>query len=127
MTIILFDGECNFCSRSVQFIMKRDKSKQFKFASLQSDTGKSLIKTYNIPKTIDSVVLIENDQAFIKSTATLKIALRLDGLWNILYIFIVVPKPIRNIVYDLIAKNRHRFIKNNQCKIPTKEELDRFI
>lgn len=127
MKIVLFDGECNFCNQSVQFIMKRDQLKQFKFASLQSDAGKRLLETYNIPKTMDSVVFIDEEQAYVKSAAALNIALHLNAFWKLLYVLIIVPAPLRNRVYDFVAKNRHRFIKNNQCKIPTKEEIDRFL
>ncbi|TSI03235.1 thiol-disulfide oxidoreductase DCC family protein [Lysinibacillus sp. BW-2-10] len=127
MKIVLFDGECNFCNQSVQFIMKRDQLKQFKFGSLQSDAGKRLLEAYNIPKTIDSVVFIDQEQAYVKSAAALKIALHLNGFWKLLYVFIIVPAPLGNIVYDFVAKNRHHLIKNNQCKIPTKQEVDRFL
>ncbi|MEL3961825.1 thiol-disulfide oxidoreductase DCC family protein [Lysinibacillus endophyticus] len=128
MKVVLFDGECNFCSQSVQFIIKRDKRKQFKFASLQSTSGRELVEKHNIPKTIDSVVLVDNDRAYTKSSAVLRIALGLDRYWKLLYVFLLVPVPLRNIIYDIIAKNRHKLLKqNNACMIPSKEDLDRFI
>ena len=128
MKVVLFDGECNFCNRSVQFIIKRDQNKKFKFASLQSTIGRELVEKHSIPKSIDSVVLVDNERAYTKSSAVLRIALGLDRYWNLLSIFLLVPVPIRNIVYDLIAKNRHKFLKqHNQCMIPAKEDLDRFI
>lgn len=128
MKVVLFDGECNFCSQSVQFIIKRDKRKQFKFASLQSTSGRELVEKHNIPKTIDSVVLVDNDRAYTKSSAVLRIALGLERYWKLLYVFLLVPVPLRNIIYDIIAKNRHKLLKqNNACMIPSKEDLDRFI
>lgn len=128
MKVVLFDGECNFCSQSVQFIIKRDKRKQFKFASLQSTSGRELVEKHNIPKTIDSVVLVDNDRAYTKSSAVLRIALGLERYWKLLYVFLLVPVPLRNIIYDIIAKNRHKLLKqNNACMVPSKEDLDRFI
>ncbi|SOC02494.1 predicted DCC family thiol-disulfide oxidoreductase YuxK [Ureibacillus xyleni] len=127
MKVILFDGECSFCNRSVQFIIKRDKKKQFKFASLQSASGREIVEDYGIPESIDSVVLIENNRAFTKSSAVLRIALGLDHFWKIFSAFLLVPAPLRNIIYDFIAKNRHKLLKQNQCIIPSKEDLERFI
>ena len=127
MNIILFDGECHFCDASVQFIIKRDKAKHFKFASLQSEIGQRLLKEFRIPKNIDSLVFIEGNKCYVKSTAALKISRKLDGLWKLFYPFILVPVFLRNFAYDLIAKNRHKLGKHTQCKIPSKEELERFI
>jgi predicted DCC family thiol-disulfide oxidoreductase YuxK len=127
MNIILFDGECNFCDASVQFIIKRDKKKYFKFASIQSATGQKLLERYSIPKTMDSMVFIEENKAFMKSTAALRISRKLDGMWKCFYPFIVIPSLIRDAVYNLIAKNRHKLGKNTKCEIPNKEDLDRFI
>lgn len=127
MNIILFDGECHFCDASVQFIIKRDKNKYFKFASLQSEIGQRLLKEFQISKTIDSLVLIEGNRCYVKSTAALKISKKLDGMWMLLYPFIFMPSFLRDFVYDCIAKNRHKLGKQTECKIPTKEELERFI
>ncbi|MBL5771563.1 thiol-disulfide oxidoreductase DCC family protein [Heyndrickxia sporothermodurans] len=126
--IILFDGVCNFCNSSVQFIMKRDPKAFFKFASLQSETGKSLLLKYQITEDVDSLVLIEDDSYFIKSSAILRICTHLRGLWKILSVFRFVPTPMRNILYDIIAKNRYRwFGKKETCMIPSKEERRRFL
>ncbi|WP_199677373.1 thiol-disulfide oxidoreductase DCC family protein [Lysinibacillus yapensis] len=127
MNIILFDGDCNFCHGGVQFIIKRDSRKQFKFASLQSETGKMLSEKYSLPKNIDSMVYIENNRCYLKSTAVFHICRKLDGAWKIPSIFLLIPAPIRNAMYDLVAKNRHKLRKNAQCKIPNKEDLERFI
>ncbi|WP_413362890.1 thiol-disulfide oxidoreductase DCC family protein [Lysinibacillus sp. 3P01SB] len=126
MRIILFDGICNFCDASVQFIMKRDNG-AFKFASLQSDIGQELVTRHKL-QGIDSLVLIEEDKAYTKSTAALRIAKRLKGLWSVLYIGIIIPKPLRDPLYDLFAKNRYRlFGKKDACMLPTKEERARFL
>ncbi|MGW9607656.1 thiol-disulfide oxidoreductase DCC family protein [Heyndrickxia sporothermodurans] len=126
--IILFDGVCNFCNSSVQFILKRGPKGYFKFASLQSETGKSLLDKYQINEDINSLVLIEDDTYFIKSNAVLRICKHLRGFWRLLSIFRFVPIPIRNTFYEIIAKYRYRwFGKRETCMIPSKEERQRFL
>lgn len=126
--IILFDGECHFCDRSVQFILKRDRHGYFKFASLQSELGQKLLKKHQIPTDTDSFVLVTSKQAYVKSTAALKVVRHLTGLWKILYIFILVPRPLRNFVYDVIAKNRYRwFGRKESCDLSTPEMRRRFL
>lgn len=126
--IVLFDGECNFCDTSVQFIIKRDPNGYFHFASLQSDVGQSMRKKYNIPENIDSMLLIENEKAYMRSTAALKICRKLTGAWKLFYLFIIIPPPIRNIVYNFVAKNRYKwFGKMDQCMIPPPEIRSRFL
>ncbi len=126
MRIILFDGICNFCDASVQFIMKRDNG-AFTFASLQSDIGQELVIRHNL-QGIDSLVLIEEDQAYTKSTAALRIAKRLKGLWSLLYIGIIIPKLLRDPLYEMFAQNRYKwFGKKAACMLPTKEERARFL
>ena len=107
--IVLFDGECNVCDASVQFIIKRDTKAAFQFASLQSEVGQALIEKFAIPATVDSIILIEGEHYYMKSTAALNIARRLDGLWKLSYAAIVVPKPLRDRVYSYIAKNRYKW------------------
>lgn len=125
--LILFDGECNFCDNTVQFILKRDRHKHLKFASIQSKIGQELFMKYGIPKTIESVILIEGNRFFTKSTAVLRISKNLDGLWKMFYFFIIVPAPIRDIAYNFVAKRRHLLGKKDACIIPKKEDLDRFL
>lgn len=127
MNIILFDGECHFCDVSVQFIIKWDQKKYYKFASLQSEIGQILIEEFKIPKTIDSLIVIEGNKSFVKSTAALKICRRLDGLWKLFYPLLIVPVFLRDAVYDIVAKNRHKLVKRTECKIPTKEDSERFL
>jgi predicted DCC family thiol-disulfide oxidoreductase YuxK len=126
--IVLFDGECHFCDQSVQFIIKRDPNANFKFASLQSDIGRQIIRDYSIPLHIDSLVLIEDKQFYIKSTAALRICKKLKGVWKIGVFFLLIPTPIRDLVYDLIAKNRYKwFGKKEVCEIPSPEIKKRFL
>ncbi|WP_445477901.1 thiol-disulfide oxidoreductase DCC family protein [Lysinibacillus irui] len=126
--IILFDGVCNFCDSTVQFIIKRDQAGYFQFASLQSDISQNLLAQFNISKTIDSVILIEHEQVFFESTAALKICKKLDRLWPCLYLFILVPPFIRNALYRLFAKYRYRlFGQKSECLLPTPSQRQRFL
>jgi predicted DCC family thiol-disulfide oxidoreductase YuxK len=126
--IVLFDGECHFCDQSVQFIIKRDPNAAFKFASLQNDIGRQIMRDYEIPLHIDSLILIEDKQYFIKSTAALRICKKLKGVWKIGVFFLLIPTPIRDLVYDFIAKNRYKwFGKKEVCEIPSPEIKKRFL
>ncbi|MDE5413452.1 thiol-disulfide oxidoreductase DCC family protein [Alkalihalobacterium chitinilyticum] len=126
--IVLFDGVCNFCHHSVQFILKRDKRGYFKFASLQSDIGKRLLDQYHLPHDMSTFVLIDNDKPFIKSSAALRVCKYLDGFWRFMVIFRFIPTPIRNIVYNFIAQNRYRwFGQRESCMLPTPEQRKRFL
>ncbi|WP_425414721.1 thiol-disulfide oxidoreductase DCC family protein [Peribacillus kribbensis] len=128
MSIILFDGVCNFCSGAVRFIIKRDPHARFSFASLQSDIGKNMIAAYNIPSHLDSIILIEDGHVFYYSSAALKIAARLKGAWRTAAVLFIVPPFIRNRVYTFIAKNRYKwFGKKEECMIPTKDIRARFL
>lgn len=127
--IILFDGVCNFCNASINFVMDHDPKYQFKFAALQSDFAKERLTQAGLDtKDFDSVVLIEDGKVHTRSTAGLRIAKRLSGAWPLLYGFIIIPPFIRNAVYDLIAKNRYRwFGKSENCRLPSPEERARFL
>jgi predicted DCC family thiol-disulfide oxidoreductase YuxK len=127
--IILFDGECNFCDSSVQFIIKRDPSAHFHFTSLQSEKGVELSKKYAIPDEVDSLVLIENGRVYTKSSAALRIAKKLDGLWHLLFLLILVPPIIRNGFYDYFAANRYKWFgkKEDACMLPSPDDRKRFI
>ncbi|MFO7828995.1 MAG: DCC1-like thiol-disulfide oxidoreductase family protein [Bacteroidales bacterium] len=127
--IVLFDGYCNLCSWSVQFIIRRHKNDYFRFASLQSATGRQIIDRFKIPpNTAESVVLIENGSVYFKSTAALRIAKRLSGLWPLSYGFIIVPKIIRDYIYTIIAKNRFKWFGNRtECYLPKNNEQKLFL
>lgn len=127
-SILLFDGVCNFCNDSVNFIIRRDPDKKFRFAPLQSDFGIEMRKKYGIADDIDSVVLIENDQAYMHSTAALRIAKNLGGIYSLAYVFIIFPSFIRDIFYKLFAKYRYRlFGQKDICMMPTPDVRERFL
>lgn len=128
-SIIFFDGVCNLCNSSVNFIIKHDKKKQFLFASLQSDVAKEILLQYNSKKImLDSIILLENGLIYEKSTAALKISKHLNHGFYLLFIFIFIPKFFRDSIYTYIAKNRYKWYgKKDSCMIPTKELKDRFL
>lgn len=127
--IILFDGLCNLCNSSVQFIIKHDKLGIFKFASLQSESGKALLKKYNLlSSNIDSIVFIRDNRYYLKSTAVLYILKDLRGGWKFLFGFIAIPRVILDFFYDLIAKSRYKlFGRRDSCMVPDERIKDRFL
>lgn len=127
--IILFDGVCNLCNGAVNFVIERDKKNVFKFAALQSEVGRELASKYEIDTAaLDSIILIDGDTHYQKSTAALRIARELSGGYPLLYGFMVLPKFLRNAVYDYIARNRYKwFGKKENCMIPTPELKSRFL
>lgn len=127
--IVLFDGVCNFCNGSVNFVIERDATGYFKFAPLQSEIGQMLLDKYGIDKSeTDSVILIEEEKAYTHSTAALRIARKLDGLWSFFYIFRFIPRVLRDFIYKLFAKYRYKlFGKKDACMMPTPEIRARFL
>jgi predicted DCC family thiol-disulfide oxidoreductase YuxK len=127
--VLLFDGVCNLCNSSVQFIIERDPNARFRFASLQSEEGQALLSRFeNCPADLSSVVLVQDEQLYARSEAALRVARQLGGGWSLLYAFIVVPRPIRDAVYDWIARNRYRwFGKKDACMIPSPDLKSRFL
>ncbi|GKU83636.1 thiol-disulfide oxidoreductase DCC family protein [Niallia sp. NCCP-28] len=126
--IILFDGVCNLCNQSVQFILKRDPEGYFSFASIQGESGQELLKKYQISKNLDSLLLIKDNKYYTKSAAALQICKHLNGFWKYLIIFKIVPPFIRNGLYDMVAKNRYKwFGKRDSCMLPTPDNKNRFI
>jgi predicted DCC family thiol-disulfide oxidoreductase YuxK len=126
--IILFDGICNLCNSAVQFIIKRDPTGYFKFASLQSETGQRLIKQYGVNRHIESLIVIEKQSVYIKSSAALQISRKLTGFWRFFSILRVFPPLFRDYLYDLVAKNRYNwFGKSDSCMLPTAEMKKRFL
>jgi len=128
-SIILFDGVCNLCNSSINFIIKHDSKKQFLFASLQSDAAKEILLQFSSKKVrFDSIVLIENNIIYDKSTAALKIFSNLNWVFKLLSIFIIIPKFIRDWLYNYIAKNRYKwFGKKEHCMLPNPNVKSRFI
>ncbi len=127
--IILFDGVCNLCNTAIQFVIKHDPKEIFVFASLQSDIGQQILKDNNLPlQQLNSFVLLQNGIIYTKSSAALKVAQQLSGIWKTLYIFNIVPKFIRDGVYGFIAKNRYKwFGKNESCPLPSPQLKQRFL
>lgn len=127
--IIIFDGVCNLCEYSIQFIIKHDRQAKFKFVSAQSERGKVLQRTYGVDTLRDgTVILLKDDQVYVKSDASVEIAKDLDGLWSFLYIFKFIPRPVRDFIYSKISKNRYRwFGKKNECLLPDNTIKDRFL
>lgn len=126
--IVLFDGECNFCSFWVKYVVKRDKKDVFRFTSLQSGKGIELLKKHAIDKKIDSIVLIEGRKTYIKSTAALRILKELGGLKSVLYGLVIIPYFIRDFVYDLIAKYRYNWFGKSDCEfVPTHNMKNKFL
>ena len=126
--IILFDGLCNLCDRSVQFIIKRDRNALYKFTAIQSDTGQEIVTKHNVPPNIDSLILVENNRRYYQSSAALRIFRNLHGGWKLLYFLLIIPKPIRDYVYGIVAKNRYKwFGKKDHCLLPLPEIRNRFL
>ncbi|MFN3241432.1 MAG: thiol-disulfide oxidoreductase DCC family protein [Planctomycetota bacterium] len=127
--LILFDGDCNLCNGSVQFVIKRDPQAKFRFAALQSDAARSALVAAGVTGELpDSIVLVADGRVRTRSAAALAIARRLGGLWPLLSIFWLIPYPLRDLVYDWIARNRYRwFGKQETCWVPTTELRVRFL
>ena len=127
--ILLFDGVCNLCNAAVQWVLLRDKSDKFRFASLQSEKGQELMQPFGLnTDQIDSVILISGEKVFIESDAALHIARLLGFPWNLAVVFFIVPRFIRNSVYRWIARNRYRWYgKRDECMLPRPEWKHRFL
>ena len=125
--IIFFDGVCNLCNGAVQFIIKRDPSAKFKFAPLQSTQADQLLSE-KLTKSLDSIVLYDGGKEYTKSTAALNIAKELSGPWRLFLVFKILPKKVRDWVYDLVASKRYKwFGKRDHCMLPTPELKKRFL
>lgn len=126
--VVLFDGVCNLCSSAVQFIIKRDPEAYFKFASLQSEFGQQQLIRFRLdPNSLHSVILIQDGVVYQRSDAALAIARKLRAGWPLLYGFKIVPRFLRDAIYNLVAGNRYRlFGKKDACWIPTPELKSRF-
>ena len=127
--LVLFDGVCNLCNASVNFIIDRDPAGYFTFAALQHEAVPPLLAAHDLSDDyLDSVVLLEDGRLYAKSDAALRIARRLNGAWPVLYAFRAVPRPLRDAVYDWVARNRYRwFGKQETCRVPTPELRARFL
>jgi predicted DCC family thiol-disulfide oxidoreductase YuxK len=126
--ILLFDGECVFCNKSIQFFLKHERVKKVHFASLESEIGKALKNYFEINDQTDSIILIRNHEAFVKSCAALRLTNYMSGLWPALIIFVIIPPFLRNLVYDFIAKRRKKwFGRTESCALIAAEDKKRFL
>ena len=127
--IILFDGVCNFCNSAVNFTLKRNKKANIMFAPMQSGAGAKILQQYNLDENdMKSFIFIDNGEVYKQSTGALRVCKYLSGLWPICYGFIIVPKFIRDGIYNFIAKNRYKWFGQKQaCMIPTPDVKARFL
>ncbi len=126
--ILLFDGECGFCNKSVQFFLQHEKNKAMYFAPLQSQVGKEIKIYFEIDEKIDSLILIRDYSAYIKSCAALRLTLYMKGLWPLMAVFLVIPPFLRNMVYDAIAKRRMKISgRIESCSLISEEDKKRFL
>ncbi len=127
--IVLFDGVCNYCNSILNYIIKHDHKKRFRYAHLQSNTGQDLLEQYGFPRDmLDSVVLIENGKAYIKTDVTARVAPHLSGIAKLGVVLRFVPRAIRDFAYDIIARNRYKWWgKQDACIVPTPDVRDRFL
>ena len=127
--LILFDGVCNFCNASINFIIDNDPEKHFKFAALQSEIGQAILTKYNKnTKDFDSVILLKDNLLYQKSEAALEITKHLSGGWKYFSVFSILPTFFLNFFYNIVAKNRYRiFGKTDSCRMPTPELRERFL
>lgn len=128
--IILFDGVCNLCNTSINYVIDHDKQDIFRFVSLQSDLGETIQEYLGIEnKSLDTIILyVPNEAYYIKSTAAIKIINEFLGFWKLMQVFLILPSPIRDLVYNYIAKNRYKWYgKQESCRIPTPELKAKFL
>jgi len=127
--ILLFDGECGFCNKTIQFFLRHEKeAKKMHFAPLESPIGKELRTYFEIDEKIDSIILIKDHSAYIKSCAALRLAPYMKGVWQLAIIFVIIPPFLRNLVYDFIAKRRKKiFGRVESCALLANEDRERFL
>ena len=127
--LILYDGVCHLCNGFVRFIINRDKEKKFQFGHLQSPEGQRYVREYpQLLEQMKTVVLVEHETIYTRSTAALRITKHLGGIWSLTYGLIIVPAFVRDAVYDLVSRHRYRlFGRTDQCLVPSPDIRDRFI
>jgi predicted DCC family thiol-disulfide oxidoreductase YuxK len=127
--MLLFDGECNLCNHAVQFVIPRDPRDRYRFAALQSEYGRQILERYELSSAaINTVILIQNGKLYTKSTAALKLVRHLNRLWPTLYLLIIIPRFLRDPIYDWIARNRYKWFGRREfCMMPTPEMKSRFL
>lgn len=128
-SIVLFDGVCNLCNSVVQFLIVRDKKKKLFYSALQSSVGQEILRDNGLNTSdFDSFILQYKGEVYSKSSAGIRVLSQLGGLWPMMKVFLIVPKPIRDWVYSLIANNRYKWWgKKDHCMMPTPEMQSRFV
>lgn len=127
--VLLYDGVCNLCNWIVKFTIQRDKTGKFLYAALQLEKGQEILKHFGLnTNDFDSFVLVDGNKYYTKSSAALRVMKVMGGAWSLLYVFIIIPKPIRDFLYNLIAKNRYKmFGRQEACLLPRPEWKSRFL
>ncbi len=127
--VIVFDGVCNVCNASVNFVMARDPDRKFRFGTLQSEAAQQILKELEVStEDFETFLLLEGDRVFTKSTAALRVVRQLGSLWPLLYALMIIPRPIRDAFYDAIARNRYHWMgKSETCRVPTPTDRERFV
>ena len=132
--VLLYDGECGFCDKSVQVILKHDRRGLMRFAALQSNYGRAVVSRHQSLSNVDSLVLVEpsnqahEEKVFIRSTGVLRVAAYLGGAWKLLLVGYLIPRPVRDWMYNVVARNRHKLIgAPAACMIPSPEVRTRFL
>jgi predicted DCC family thiol-disulfide oxidoreductase YuxK len=127
--VVLFDGVCNLCNATVQFIIRHDKAERFRFASLQGRFGQEVLAAHQLPPNeLDTFLLLDGGKLFARSTGALALCRRLGGWWQLLYVFMLIPAPLRDLVYGFVARNRYRwFGKRETCYLPSPALRKRFL
>lgn len=126
--IVLYDGQCSFCNGAVQWIIARDQFGKINYAAIEGELGQQLIRHYNIPDTIDSLICIDHNKAYLYSSGAIQVTKHLDGIWKVLFAFKIIPAIIRNPIYKWFAKNRYRWFGREQsCMLPTPSIRQRFL
>ena len=128
-SILLFDGTCNLCNRLVQFVIRRDHRQKIFFGTLQSESGQKAVRNSGLnDQQFDSIVFLKDNKIYLKSMAILEILGDLGGIWRLFKIFVWIPRPVRDWIYDIIAKNRYNiFGKWDQCMVPGPDLKNRFL
>ena len=127
--VIFFDGFCVLCNGLVDFVIQRDRSRRYRYATLQSEFGQRMQRRLSLPThSFETFILVEGGNSYIKSTAALRVLRNMPGLWPLLYGFVLVPRPLRDAVYSWVGKNRYRwFGRRSNCRLPSGEERSLFL
>ena len=128
MNVIFYDGDCSFCAAIVQFVLKRDVKGRFHFAAIQSDAGRGLLAEHGVTEpSMDTMYFIEDTRFYERSTAVLRVARKLPGYRVSSSVCLCIPRPLRDLCYRFIARNRHKILQGRSCAIPSESQKERFL